>query len=259
MNTPSLLLLLGAAATVAILHSILPDHWVPLAVVARTQRWSLGRVARVSTLASLGHVVTSLVLGGIIALIGLQFQRQLDTQQGHIIGSILILTGIGFLIWGLVGGGHGHSHSGERHTHNHGLKQEHGHDDHTHNHTIEHAHAEEHNPMHHAYETSQATKKPASQQSLAGRLSAIAVPFGVAASPDLTILPVALAASAVGGSAIVGVLSVFAALTIVTFIGLTVLATLAGYQIKGAWLENNANTITSLVLIAIGVVAFIGF
>ena len=273
MNTPSLLLLLGAAATVAILHSILPDHWVPLAVVARTQRWSVSRVARVSALASLGHVVASLVLGGIIALIGLQFQRQLDTQQGHIIGGILILTGIGFLIWGLVGGGH--KHSGEGHSHNHGLKQEHnhaeehnheehghGHDEHGHGHD-EHAHnhAEEHDHDQHAHdhETLQGTKKPASQQTLAGRLAAIAVPFGVAASPDLTILPVALAASAVGGGAIVGVLGVFAALTIVTFIGLTVLATLVGYQIKGAWLENNANTITSLVLIAIGVVAFIGF
>jgi hypothetical protein len=81
----------------------------------------------------------------------------------------------------------------------------------------------------------------------------------VAASPDLTILPVALAASAMGAPMVGGVLGVFAALTIVTFVGLTVIATLAGYQIKGVWLEKNANTITSLVLVAIGVVAFIGF
>jgi nickel/cobalt transporter (NicO) family protein len=90
------------------------------------------------------------------------------------------------------------------------------------------------------------------------RLAAIAVPFGMAASPDLTILPVALAASAVGTVAVVSVLSVFAIFTIATFISLTVIATLAGYQIKGDWLEKNANTITSLVLIAIGIVAYFG-
>ena len=261
----SLLLLLTAAAVVAILHSILPDHWVPLAVVARTQRWGLLHVTRVSALASVGHVVTSLLLGGFIALIGLQFQRQLDTQQGHIIGTILILTGIGFLIWGLVGGGHGHSHAGEGHTHTHGL--EHGHHDHAkehnhneHDHSLEHEHnhAEEHMHTHEEHEHIQATK-PIKQQTLARKLATIAVPFGIAASPDLTILPVALAASAVSGGAVVGVLGIFAALTIGTFIGLTVLATLIGYQIKAAWLENNANTITSLVLIAVGVVAFIGF
>ena len=251
MHAPSLILLLGAAATVALLHSILPDHWVPLAVVARAQRWSLLHVARVSALASLGHVVASLVLGGIIALIGLQFQRELETQQGHIIGGILILTGLGFLLWGLVGG-HGHTHSEEGHTHNRGLRQEHSHaEEHTHVHH-EHTHSHEH-------EATPATESSPSQRTLARRLATIAVPFGVAASPDLTILPVALAASAIGGSAVVGVLSVFAVLTIGTFIVLTVLATLVGYQVKGTWLENNANTITSLVLIVIGVVAFIGF
>jgi len=226
-------LLLGAAAVVAILHSILPDHWVPLAVVGRTQRWSLFRVARVSALASAGHVVASVVLAGIIAAIGLQFQRQLETQQGHIVGAVLILTGVGFLIWGLTGHSHDHDHG------------------HSHDHETAHAHEENHTQTGHA--------APPRQQTLARRLAAIAVPFGVAASPDLTILPVALAASAVGRGAVVGVIVVFALLTMATFIGLTVLATLAGYQIKGEWLERHANTITAVVLIAIGVVAYIGF
>ncbi len=233
MASTSVPLLLGAAAVVAILHSILPDHWVPLAVVGRTQRWSLFRVARVSALASAGHVVASVVLAGIIAAIGLQFQRQLETQQGHIVGAVLILTGVGFLIWGLT------SHS---HDHDHG---------HSHDHETAHAHEESHTQTGHA--------APPRQQTLARRLAAIAVPFGVAASPDLTILPVALAASAVGRGAVVGVIVVFALLTMATFIGLTVLATLAGYQIKGEWLERHANTITAVVLIAIGVVAYIGF
>lgn len=232
MSSSSLWLLLGAAAVVAILHSILPDHWVPLAVVARTQRWSLFHVGRVTFLASLGHVVTSLVLAGILAVIGLQFQHELEAQQGHLIGAVLVLTGLVFLIWGIVGPGpHGHHH-GEAHEHDH------------HEHDHEHAHTHD---------------EPAVKElSIARRLAAIAVPFGVAASPDLTILPVALAASAVGTGAVVGVLSVFTIVTIVTFVGLTIIATIAGYQIQGDWLEHNANTITSLVLIAIGVAAFLG-
>ncbi len=88
MASASVPLLLGAAAAVAVLHSILPDHWVPLAVVGRTQRWSLVRVARVSALASAGHVVASVVLAGIIAAIGLQFQRQLETQPHCLTGKV---------------------------------------------------------------------------------------------------------------------------------------------------------------------------
>jgi nickel/cobalt exporter len=268
MHSNSFFLLVGAAATVSILHSILPDHWVPLAIIARTQRWSLLRVARVSALAALGHVVASLVLGAILALIGLQFQHELDTQQGHIIGAILLLTGMIFLLWGLLADKYGHHHNGAEHTHSHlfghththtqtddhndhdhpHAHEEHGANDHSHAHEEEHDHSHKHEPV-----------QQARQQTLTRRLAAIMIPFGIAASPDLTILPVALAASTLGGPTILSVLSVFAALTIATFVGLTVLATLAGYSIKGAWLEKNANTVTSLVLIVIGIVAYIGF
>ena len=266
MHTSSILLLVVAAGVVAVLHSILPDHWVPLAVVARTQRWSVLHVARVSALASAGHVVTSVILAGAIAVAGLAFQQQIETQQGHIVGAVLALTGLGFLIWALAGRGHSHDHDhgqsrsilsndlplwpdgqsiksdlpplgANRHTHDHG-------DQHAHDHHGAHDHA----------------SHPAAREgTLARRLAAIAVPFGVAASPDLTILPVALAAGALGWAVVSGVLVVFTVLTMSTFIGLTVLATLAGYQIKGKWLEDHATTITALVLIAIGAVAYTGF
>jgi hypothetical protein len=37
-----------------------------------------------------------------------------------------------------------------------------------------------------------------------------------------------------------------------------VIATAAGYQVQGVWLEKHANTITSFVLIAIGVAVLAG-
>src|SRR5579859_3666668 len=116
MHTTPIPLLIAAAATVGFLHSILPDHWVPLAVIARTQRWSVMHTARISLLASIGHVLTSIILGGIIAVIGLQFRSTFETQQGHIVGAILVLTGIGLLVWALSGHGHEHSHE---HSHEH--------------------------------------------------------------------------------------------------------------------------------------------
>jgi len=232
---PQVALLLITAAAVAIFHSLLPDHWVPIAVVARTQHWSLERVARVSFLAAIGHVVTSILLGGVVALIGLQFQHQLDTVQGRLIGGILFVTGLGFLIWGTTG--HGHQHD-EAHGH---ANEQHDHDDHDDHH--------EHDSSHGAV----------ASESVSQRFAAIIVPFGVAASPDLTFLPVALAASLIGRSTIVGVLAVFAIVTLATFVGTTVLATIIGYQIKGDWLERNATTITALVLMGIGIVAFVGF
>ncbi|HKC19365.1 MAG TPA: hypothetical protein VKE27_06995 [Candidatus Dormibacteraeota bacterium] len=252
------LLLLGAA-TVGIIHSVLPDHWVPLAVVARTQRWGLLRLGRVSALAAAAHVVVSIALGGVVALVGLQFQQAIETQQGHIVGGVLMLTGAALLVWGMTGHGHMHEHAdSHEHVHLPSLEMASGGmHEHTHAHEgVTHSHQHHHE----AFVRAQASRiaERSGEPNLLRRATAVAIPFGAAASPDLTFLPIAFAAGAHGRGSVAAVLGVFALVTMVTFVGLTVIATAAGYQMQGEWLEKNANTITSLVLIAIGGAVFAG-
>jgi nickel/cobalt exporter len=89
-------------------------------------------------------------------------------------------------------------------------------------------------------------------------LAAVMVPFGAAASPDLTILPVFLAATTAGVGTAVGSLAIFAAVTIGTIVGLTLLACFGGYQIQGEWLERWGNMFTALVLTIIGALVLTG-
>ena len=217
--------LLAAAAGVGFGHAILPDHWVPLAVLGRTRRYPLSRIARLSGLAGVAHVLVSIVLGAVIIAIGLQFRSTIQHTQDTIIGCILIATGAGFAILELTGHGHHHDHD---HTHDHG--HDHTHDDHDH--------------------------APGTGR-LSG-LAAVMVPFGAAASPDLTILPVFLAATTAGVATAVGSLVVFAAVTIGTIVGLTLAAARGGYQIQGAWLERWGNVFTATVLVAIGLLVLLG-
>jgi nickel/cobalt exporter len=84
------------------------------------------------------------------------------------------------------------------------------------------------------------------------------VPFGAAASPDLTILPVFLAATSAGAGAAVASLLVFALVTIATIVGLTLAATAGGYQISSDWLERWGNALTAAVLIVIGALVLLG-
>ena len=76
-------------------------------------------------------------------------------------------------------------------------------------------------------------------------LASIMVPFGAAASPDLTILPVFLAATAAGAFTAAGALIVFSAVTIGTIVGLTLLACFGGYQVRRQWLERWGNVVTA--------------
>ena len=84
------------------------------------------------------------------------------------------------------------------------------------------------------------------------------VPFGAAASPDLTILPVFLAATTAGVATAIGAVAIFGAVTIGTIVGLTLAATRGGYQIRGKWLDRWGNVITALVLLAIGALVLAG-
>ena len=108
--TPALLL---AAAGVGVGHAVMPDHWMPLAVLSRTRRYSLRRVARLSTLAGLAHVVVSVVLGAVIVAVGLQVRGSVESAQSSIVGSLLIATGLVFLVLELTGRTHRHLHVGE--------------------------------------------------------------------------------------------------------------------------------------------------
>jgi threonine/homoserine/homoserine lactone efflux protein len=89
-------------------------------------------------------------------------------------------------------------------------------------------------------------------------MAAVMVPFGAAASPDLTILPVFLAATTAGVLTAIGSLVIFAAVTIGTIVGLTLAAARGGYEVRGQWLERWGNLITALVLVVIGVLVLTG-
>jgi len=74
--------LIAAAAGVGFGHAVLPDHWVPLAVLGRTRRYPIARVARLSGLASVAHVLVSLILGALVIVIGLQFRSSVEQDRG---------------------------------------------------------------------------------------------------------------------------------------------------------------------------------
>jgi nickel/cobalt transporter (NicO) family protein len=224
-TTPALF---AAAAGVGFGHAVLPDHWVPLAVLGRARRYPLSKIARLSGLAGVAHVLLSIVLGAVIIAVGLQFRASVSSAQDAIIGGLLIATGLGFGALQATGRGHRHDHDHHR--------------DHDHHHDRDH---------HHIH------MDPDAGHGL-GRLAAIMVPFGAAASPDLTILPVFLAATTAGVATAVGSVAIFGAVTIGTIVGLTLGAARGGYQIKGDWLDRWGNAVTAVVLVVIGALVLSG-
>jgi nickel/cobalt transporter (NicO) family protein len=230
---PALLL---AAAGVGLGHAVMPDHWLPLAVLSRIRRYRAARVLRVSLAAALSHVLVSVVLGGILIVIGLQFRATVVSHTDLVVGGILLATGAVFLCRELLGNGHGYRH--DRHGH---------HDRHDHDHDHDHQHARRHSTTV-VLEHPEPTPPERAARGVAGLL----IPFGAAASPDLTILPVFLAACVLGTTAAIGSLAAFTVATIATIVGLTTATALGARICTASWLDRRANLITALTLMAIG-------
>ncbi|WP_249010702.1 hypothetical protein [Conexibacter sp. DBS9H8] len=230
--------LLAAAAGVGFGHAVLPDHWVPLAVLGRTRSYPIRRVGALAVGAGLAHVAVSVILGGVVLVIGLSFRSLILGVEGTVVGGLLILTGLVFLVLEFTGHGHGHGHGHDHgHDHDHDDDHDHGHGrDHDHDHDDDHDHG-------HGCDHVGARR---------GGALAVVVPFGAAASPDLTILPVFLAATAAGTVTAVGTLVVFSAVTVTTIVALTVLAFLTGHRLSGGWLDRWGNALSAAVLITIG-------
>jgi hypothetical protein len=111
------LLLIGAVAVVGVLHTMVPDHWVPITLIARQRGWSMADTARASLIAGTGHVVSTLVIALVVWIAGVA----VATRFGNIVDAAaslaLVLFGgwIAISAWrelkGQQGHRHGHSHA----------------------------------------------------------------------------------------------------------------------------------------------------
>src|ERR1700682_303481 len=123
---PTRLLLLAAVA-LGVSHTMVPDHWAPLALIARQRGWSLARTARAAALAGVGHTVSTLAIAVVVWVAGVQAAARLGNVVELLVSAALIIFGSWTAIAALrevrTQGGHAHIHR-----HPDGLEHVHWHD-----------------------------------------------------------------------------------------------------------------------------------
>lgn len=236
--------LIIAVAAVGVLHTIVPDHWAPIVVLAREQGWSTARIARAAALAGFGHVTTTLLLGAIVWVAG----AALAVRYAHLVSSVSAIALIAFGLWIAYTGwketredGHGHAHHGHAHLHRHdgGLEHVHWHEHHDDDlHIVEPGVAVLHSHDHTA----------------SGRMALLLI---LGSSPMIEGIPAFFNAST-KGPALLGVMAiVFAASTIITYIAMCV-AGLRGLQKTSLGpLERYGEVLSGLFVALVGVYALV--
>ncbi|RWW79392.1 hypothetical protein BHE74_00012321 [Ensete ventricosum] len=129
---------IGGIATVSLLHSFIPTHWLPFSVVGRAQKWTLPRTLLVSEWLTSDRFIFSYVLpilkaGDIVykflswtcstitvmtSLVALSFYgasqlkfNWVERNDKLLVGSVLVLVGILTLIF--------HDHDGDQNSTEH--------------------------------------------------------------------------------------------------------------------------------------------
>ena len=101
-----------SAISVAFFHALAPDHWLPFVALAKGSRWSMKKLAWITTLAGIGHVTTSLLLGFLGLWAGLVLHRLegAEAWRGSVGIWLLIGFGIAYALWGFKHAQHQHPH-----------------------------------------------------------------------------------------------------------------------------------------------------
>jgi hypothetical protein len=128
--------LLAAAFGVGVAHTLLgPDHYLPFIMLAKARNWSRLRTIAVTSICGLGHIASSVALGGLGIAFGLAIGQieSVESGRGPLAAWALVAFGVAYALWGLRhalrkrSGMEAHVHGDEVHIHSHGLNP-HGHE-----------------------------------------------------------------------------------------------------------------------------------
>ena len=79
----------------AIVHALIPNHWLPLVAVARAEKWKPREVTLITFLAALAHVAGTVALGLVLGVIG----KELQEEYGR---AIYLASAVMLIAFGLI-------------------------------------------------------------------------------------------------------------------------------------------------------------
>ena len=110
--------LLWGGATLAALHALLPNHWLPVVAIGAREGWGRATLAQAAALVASAHVASSVALGLLVGVLGMGAGSPSAGLMKALSGGGLILVGAWLWRSQNACGGHGHAdlaapHSGE--------------------------------------------------------------------------------------------------------------------------------------------------
>jgi len=81
----------------SLLHAVIPNHWLPVLAIGRKDNWTLREITKVTFISGAAHALSTIALGIVLGLLGLQLAGKIEYFTHFIAPSLLILMGIFFI------------------------------------------------------------------------------------------------------------------------------------------------------------------
>lgn len=85
--------LLAGSAVLSFFHALIPSHWLPILAVSQHEHWSLQKTLRMTLLIGMAHVLSTVLLGVIIAGVGASIAEAVHTFSQWLSPALLIILG----------------------------------------------------------------------------------------------------------------------------------------------------------------------
>lgn len=108
-----------ASLTLSLIHASIPNHWLPLIAIGKTEKWNLKETLSATAITGFAHTLSTVIIGIIVGVIGYKLSSSYEVISHLVAPAILVVLGIIYIILDLSGANHYHEHHHHNHQHSH--------------------------------------------------------------------------------------------------------------------------------------------
>lgn len=113
MDDGILLNLFIGSLILSLIHIVLPNHWMPVVIMGRSQGWQKSKISQIAVLTGFSHSVSTLIIGIAVGMLGIQLTETSLEVMKIIAPAVILVFGIIYFLLGI------YQNRNNTHHHNH--------------------------------------------------------------------------------------------------------------------------------------------
>ncbi len=102
--------LIIGSLTLSIIHAVIPNHWIPLIAISKSEKWSIKESMLATFITAFFHLLSTVLIGLLVAYAGFKLIESFEEIFHVATPSVLIILGLIFVLTSLGKKKHRHHH-----------------------------------------------------------------------------------------------------------------------------------------------------